>query len=89
MPALAGAEHARTELKLVRVASGLSAPVYVTAPRSEPGRLYIVEQFGRIKGVGGLRQTKFRGLAKVDWAFTFVAAAYHLVRLPKLIGTTT
>jgi hypothetical protein len=39
--------------------------------------------------VGGLRQTKLRGLAKVDWAFTFVAAAYNLVRLPKLIGATT
>ena len=25
------------------------------------------------------------GLAKVDWAFTFAAAAYDLVRLPKLI----
>jgi hypothetical protein len=36
-----------------------------------------------------LRQTKLRGLAKVDWAFTFVAAAYNLVRLPKLIGATT
>jgi len=36
-----------------------------------------------------LRQTKLRGLAKVDWAFTFVAAAYNLERLPKLIGATT
>jgi hypothetical protein len=25
--------------------------------------------------VGGLRQTKLRGLAKVDWAFTLAAAA--------------
>jgi hypothetical protein len=39
--------------------------------------------------VGGFRQTKLRGLAKVDWAFTFVAAAYNLVRLPKLLGATT
>jgi hypothetical protein len=30
-----------------------------------------------------------QGLAKVDWAFTFAAAAYDLVRLPKLIGATT
>ncbi len=49
-------------------------------------RKRIEEAFGWIKGVGGLRQTKLRGLAKVDWAFTFVAAAYDLVRLPKLIG---
>ncbi len=30
------------------VASGLDSPVYVAAPRSEPGRLYVVEQAGRI-----------------------------------------
>jgi transposase len=52
-------------------------------------RKRIEEAFGWIKGVGGLRQTKLRGLAKVDWAFTFVATAYNLVRLPKLIGATT
>jgi len=26
-----------------------------------------------------------RGLSKVDWAFAFAAAAYNLVRLPKLV----
>ena len=52
-------------------------------------RKRIEEAFGGIKGVGGSRQTKLRGLAKVDWAFTFAAAAYNLVRLPKLIGATT
>jgi hypothetical protein len=51
-------------------------------------RKRIEEAFGWIKGVGGLRQTKLRGLSKVDWAFTFAAAAYDLVRLPKLIGPT-
>jgi hypothetical protein len=25
-------------------------------------------------------------IAKLDWAFTFAAAAYDLVRLPKLVG---
>jgi hypothetical protein len=34
-----------------------------------------------------LRKTKLRGLPKVDWAFTFAAAAYNLVRAPKLIAT--
>jgi hypothetical protein len=34
-----------------------------------------------------LRQTKLRGLAKVDWALT-LPAAYDLVRLQKLIGAT-
>jgi hypothetical protein len=52
-------------------------------------RKRIEEAFGWIKGVGRLRQTKLRGPAKVDWAFTFAAAAYDLVRLPKLIGATT
>jgi transposase len=52
-------------------------------------RKRIEEAFGWIKTVAGLRQTKLRGLPKVDWAFTFAAAAYNLVRLPKLIGATT
>jgi glucose/arabinose dehydrogenase len=38
----------RTALRLVTVASGLQAPTYVTAVRSEPRRLYVVEQPGRI-----------------------------------------
>jgi transposase len=54
---------------------------------SQQIRKRIEEAFGWIKSVAGLRQTKLRGLAKVDWAFTFAAAAYDLVRLPKLIGS--
>ena len=49
-------------------------------------RKRIEEAFGWIKTVAGLRQTKLRGLAKVDWAFTFATAAYDLVRAPKLIA---
>jgi IS5 family transposase len=49
-------------------------------------RKRIEEAFGWIKGIAGLRQTKLRGLSKVDWAFTFAAAAYNLVRAPKLIA---
>jgi glucose/arabinose dehydrogenase len=48
---LAPASSARTDrsaLRLVRVASGLASPVYVTGLRSEPGKLYVVEQAGRI-----------------------------------------
>jgi transposase len=52
-------------------------------------RKRIAEAFGWIKTVAGLRQTKLRGLAKVDWAFTFAAAAYDLVRVPKLIGVAS
>jgi transposase len=52
-------------------------------------RKRIEEAFGWIKTVAGLRQTKLRGLPKVDWAFAFAATAYNLVRLPKLLGATT
>jgi hypothetical protein len=58
----------------------------VSSMRSVDGRPR--EAFGWIKGVGGLRQTKLRGLPKVDWAFTFAAAAYNLVRVPELMGAT-
>lgn len=46
-PAREGAKTAAPP-RLVTVVRGLSAPVHVTAPRSERGRLYVVEQAGRI-----------------------------------------
>ena len=49
-------------------------------------RKRIEEAFGWIKRVAGMRETKLRGLDKVDWAFAFTAAAYNLVRLPKLLA---
>ena len=49
-------------------------------------RKRIEEAFGWMKTVAGMRKTKLRGLPKVDWAFTFAAAAYNLVRLPKLMA---
>ena len=52
-------------------------------------RKRIEEAFGWIKSVAGMRRTKLRGLARVDWAFTFAAAAYNLVRAPKLLATST
>jgi len=52
-------------------------------------RKRIEEAFGWVKTVAGLRKTKLRGLPKVDWAFTFAAAAYNLVRVPKLIEAAT
>ncbi len=42
--------------------------------------------FGWIKTVAGMRKTKLRGLDKVDWAFAFSAAAYNLLRPPKLLA---
>jgi transposase len=51
-------------------------------------RKRIEEAFGWIKTVAGLRQTKLRGRPKVAWAFTFAAAAYNLVRVPKLLAAS-
>ena len=47
-------------------------------------RKRIEEAFGWIKMVAGQDKTRFRGRDRVGWAFTFAAAAYNLVRLPKL-----
>jgi hypothetical protein len=46
------------------------------------------EEFGWIKTVAGQEKTRFRGVERVGLAFTFAAAAYNLVRLPKLIAET-
>ncbi|SEP31149.1 Transposase DDE domain-containing protein, partial [Rhizobium tibeticum] len=51
-------------------------------------RKRIEEAFGWIKTVAGQGKTKFRGRDRVGWAFTFAAAAYDLVRLPKLMTET-
>ena len=51
---------------------------------SQRVRKRIEEAFGWIKTVAGLKKTRFRGRARVDLAFTFAAAAYNLVRLPRL-----
>jgi transposase len=49
-------------------------------------RKRIEEAFGWIKTIAGQEQSRFRGRDRVAWAFTFAAAAYNLVRLPKLIA---
>ncbi len=49
-------------------------------------RKRIEESFGWIKTTGNLAKTRHRGLERVGWAFTLTAAAYDLVRLPKLLA---
>jgi hypothetical protein len=49
-------------------------------------RRKIEERFGSIKTVAGQEQTRFRGRERVGIAFTFAAAVYNLVRLPKLMA---
>ena len=48
-------------------------------------RKRIEEVFGWKKSAAGMRQTKFRGLDRVGWAFS-LTAAYNLIRLPKLLA---
>jgi len=58
-------------------------PGYAVSQRT---RKKIEEGFGWIKVVAGQEQTRFRGRERVGFAFTFAAAAYNLVRLPKLMA---
>ena len=51
-------------------------------------RKRIEEAFGWIKTIAGQDKTRLRGRDRVGWAFVFAAAAYNLVRLPKLIAET-
>ncbi len=52
-------------------------------------RKRIEEAFGWMKTVGGQAKTKFRGVERAGFAFTFAAAAYNLVRMPKLLEAPT
>jgi hypothetical protein len=52
---------------------------------SQRARQRIEEAFAWIKTVAGQAKTSFRGTARVGWAFTLAAAAYSLIRLPKLL----
>ena len=49
-------------------------------------RKRIEETFGWMKTIGGQRKTRYRGTPRVGWMFTLSAAAYDLIRLPKLLG---
>jgi transposase len=49
-------------------------------------RKRIEEAFGWMKTVGGMRKTRHRGTALVDWMFTLNAAAYNLARMPRLLA---
>jgi len=52
---------------------------------SQVKRKRVEEVFGWQKTVGGLRKTRHRGVWRVGWIFTFVAAAYNLVRMRNLL----
>jgi glucose/arabinose dehydrogenase len=69
-------------LRLVPVVRGLASPVHVAAPRSEPGRLYVVEQAGRIVVVQGGRQRPepfldIRSLVRSGGEQGLLSVAFH------------
>ena len=53
---------------------------------SQKIRKRIEEVFGWTKTCGTMRKTRHRGQDRVGWSFTLTAAAYNLIRLPKLLA---
>ena len=51
-------------------------------------RKRVEEAFGWVKTTGGIAKSRFVGRARTGMAFTLAAAAYNLVRLPKLLAGT-
>ena len=56
---------------------------------SQRHRKKVGESFGWGKTVGLLRKLRHRGVDRVDWIFTFTAAAYNLVRMRTLLGAVS
>jgi transposase len=57
-------------------------PGYLASQRV---RKRIEEAFAWVKTIALQAKTRFRGTARVGWAFTLAAAAYNLIRLPRLL----
>jgi len=53
---------------------------------SQQKRKLVEQVFGWMKTVGRLRTLHHRGGERVDWAFTFTAALYNVVRLRTLLA---
>ena len=51
-------------------------------------RKRVEEGFGWMKTIGGIGRMKYRGRERVAWTFTLAAAAYNLIRMPKLMEAT-
>jgi transposase len=52
-------------------------------------RKRIEEAFGWAKAAADFARARHRGLARVGWQFTLAMAAYDLIRLPKLLSSTS
>ena len=72
-----GFRKTKTRMKSNRaVLLGTARPIYQR----------LEEPFGWIKTVGGLRKTRHRGRELVEWFFVLTAAAYNIIRIPKLLA---
>jgi hypothetical protein len=56
---------------------------------SQRKRKLVEEAFGSAKTVAGMAKVKVRGLARVRHCFTLAMTAYNLIRMPKLLGSST
>jgi Transposase DDE domain len=52
---------------------------------SQRKRKQLEEIFGWLKTVALLRETRYRGVARVAWSFTFAMAVYNLVLMRTLV----
>lgn len=66
---------------------GYAASQRVRKPVLSEAEGRIEEVFGWVKSVAGQGKTRFRGLARVRFAFTLTVAAYNLIWLPRLLET--
>jgi glucose/arabinose dehydrogenase len=82
LPGAAVGQSRSAELTMRPFARGFDSPVYATAPSSEPGRLYVVEQPGVIRVLvnGQLRAKPFldiRSLVKSGGEQGLLSVAFH------------
>jgi glucose/arabinose dehydrogenase len=77
----ASAGPTRAEYRFRQVASGFDQPVYVAQPKSEPGRLYVVERTGRIVILAGGKRSTFLDIhSRVESGYTeqgLLSVAFH------------
>ncbi|HEV8098101.1 MAG TPA: PQQ-dependent sugar dehydrogenase [Gaiellaceae bacterium] len=82
LPGAATGQSRSAALTMRPIASGFDSPVYVTAPSSEPGKLYVVEQPGVIRVLvnGQLRAKPFldiRSLVRSGGEQGLLSVAFH------------
>jgi hypothetical protein len=77
------------ELRRMCVTPHVAAKVttrHATYAASQKKRKLVEVAFAWVKTIAGLAKVKVRGLARVRHQFTFAMAAYHLIRMPRLLA---